>query len=164
LKKRLARLCVETRRAARLVEPAEEIDFVREIARDGKEIALAARGVDERTALAIEGRARAELRGQAGMGDADERASLRQARGGEVDARVLRVCARDESVEDRIGERFPPFAARLRRGGCGGARAGVAFLECLRSRGKVRTLERRCRAACECGGQREKSGNSSNRR
>src|SRR5262249_29051565 len=62
-------------------------------------------------------RANADLRRAIGVRGAHEGARLSQPRRRDLDARTVAVCTLDEIVEHRIGEGFPPLAARLRLGG-----------------------------------------------
>jgi hypothetical protein len=76
-----------------------------------------------------------------------QRSRLLEARRGDADARVVPVGALDQRVEHRVGECFPPFAARLALRGCRECPAAIAFLELRRRHGQLRSVDRR-----GCGG------------
>ena len=140
-----ARLGVERSGLARLREAAEQVGLPRDARTGGQQRARVGDARRCRGAAACAGRD-ADLRQPVGVGGAQQRTCLVQARGRELHAGAVAVGANDQTVERRIGEHLPPFAARLRLGGLGLGPAAVEFLE----RGR--------RGGCGCGLDRLHAG------
>ena len=144
LQQSFARLRVEPRRVARLAQPAEEIDLVGKIDPRAEETARRAADAVDDAAGALRARGGVDLRRARRVGRAREGARLREPRRGDADAGVAAVGARDQLIERRIGERLPPFAARLCHGR-GGDGEAAAFPEARRRRRQLLAIDLRQR-------------------
>ena len=151
LQKALGCALVELRGVDRLGEAPEEIHLVGEIGASGEEASRRPRGVTDDALQPVRARADVDLRRALRVGGAHQGARLREARCGHLDAGVAAVGALHQLVERPIGERLPPFAARLGLGRRCRGPAAVAFLEgCRRRRQFFRfDLGQRGRAAGE---------------
>src|SRR5205823_222694 len=96
----------------------------------------------------------AHLRRAIGLRRLYERSRLPEPRRRDLDTGVVAVGALDQLVEHRVGERPPPFAARLGFGGRGEGPPAVAFLEALRRRGKGGGIDGRQRG-CATGEEQD---------
>ena len=131
LQQPLARLRVEQRGLARVRQAPEQVDLVGQVGAGDEQVARRAGVAADDAARAGRAHAHADLRCALRVGRTHQGVGLREARCGDPHAGVALVGAFDQVVEDRIVERLPPLAARLRLGRRG---HGPLLLELRRRR------------------------------